>query len=387
VVSIEDVTALCPVIRANLPGVPCCKISSKQTLFVCLSDAFPGWMVLVLDGRATKVMSSSMGMYELMEHRITLAEDINKDRAPFRDMGVVYFIDPTESNIDKIIADFSGKKKKYGNDVFIFTLSACPDKILGKVKACRSLLKRIKVFNEFNCDFLAKESRIFDLGMKSCFRQLFLEPDPHGIEAEIAKKLVTLCATLKEYPIIRYQEDSKRSKAIATLVSQKLNEFVGNSPDWWYHGMYDNTRGRSTLLLIDRSEDPLSPFMHEFTYQAMANDLLNFEGNKISIETDKGSKDVLLNMDDKVWLEYKMKHVAEVVDNLTDKLKEFAKNQGVESNGSNQTFEELVSLSFILFSIYILNFLLSCYVQRVKHCGKSRSLLRLCLKLTIITIL
>jgi len=141
------------------------------------------------------------------------------------------------------------------------------------------------------------------------------------------------------------------------------------------------------LLLIDRSEDPLSPFMHEFTYQAMANDLLNFEGNKISIETDKGSKDVLLNMDDKVWLEYKMKHVAEVVDNLTDKLKEFAKNQGVESNGSNQTFEELVSLSFILFSIYILNFLLSCHVQRVKHCGKSRSLLRLCLKLTIITIL
>lgn len=35
-----------------------------------------------------------------------------------------------------------------------------------------------------------------------------------------------------------------------------------------------NTRPRATLLITDRSMDTVAPFLHEFTYQAMANDLL-----------------------------------------------------------------------------------------------------------------
>jgi syntaxin-binding protein 1 len=36
-------------------------------------------------------------------------------------------------------------------------------------------------------------------------------------------------------------------------------------------------RGRGTLIITDRSMDPVAPFLHEFTYQAMVNDLLPIE--------------------------------------------------------------------------------------------------------------
>jgi len=66
-----------------------------------------------------------------------------------------------------------------------------------------------------------------------------------------------------------------------------MNEFVAAAPSWWYYGMQGNMeRDRSTLLLLDRSLDVLSPLMHEFTYQAMVNDLLNIDDDKISYKSE-----------------------------------------------------------------------------------------------------
>ena len=62
------------------------------------------------------------------------------------------------------------------------------------------------------------------------------------------------------------------------------------------------------MLLLDRCDDPLSPLIHEFTYQAMVNDLLPIEEGKITYTTDinsgkSESKDVLLNENDELWRE------------------------------------------------------------------------------------
>jgi Sec1 family len=49
-----------------------------------------------------------------------------------------------------------------------------------------------------------------------------------------------------------------------------MNAFVAGANDWRFHGQDSGSdRGRSTLLLIDRADDPLSPLMHEFTYQVL----------------------------------------------------------------------------------------------------------------------
>jgi len=46
-------------------------------------------------------------------------------------------------------------------------------------------------------------------------------------------------------------------------------------------------KGRATMIITDRTMDMIAPFVHEFTYQAMANDLLPIEnGTKFAYVTD-----------------------------------------------------------------------------------------------------
>lgn len=47
------------------------------------------------------------------------------------------------------------------------------------------------------------------------------------------------------------------------------------------------SKGRATLIITDRTMDMIAPFVHEFTYQAMANDLLPIEnGTKFAYVND-----------------------------------------------------------------------------------------------------
>jgi syntaxin-binding protein 1 len=71
------------------------------------------------------------------------------------------------------------------------------------------------------------------------------------------------------------------------------------------------------LYILDRSVDLTAPLVHEFTYQAMANDLLKIEdGVKFHHEFASGSgeissKDVILDENDSIWAEIRHSHIAE----------------------------------------------------------------------------
>ena len=66
----------------------------------------------------------------------------------------------------------------------------------------------------------------------------------------------------------RNSGSSTRAEAIAHDFQGKMNQFISGANDWKFHGQDTGSdRGRSTLMIIDRAEDPLSPLMHEFTYQ------------------------------------------------------------------------------------------------------------------------
>jgi ABC-type arginine/histidine transport system permease subunit len=72
-------------------------------------------MVLVLDDESTRVISSVLTMYDIMEERVTLVEQLFKNRQPFREMEVIYLVSPTVEAATKIVEDFpSETKAKYG---------------------------------------------------------------------------------------------------------------------------------------------------------------------------------------------------------------------------------------------------------------------------------
>jgi ribosomal protein L20A (L18A) len=89
-------------------------------LIIYCCAVIAGWKVLVMDGESTRVISSALTMYDIMERRVTLVEQLEKNRQPFADMDVIYLATPTVDAARKICGDFESRQKaKYGS-VHIF---------------------------------------------------------------------------------------------------------------------------------------------------------------------------------------------------------------------------------------------------------------------------
>jgi len=304
-----------------------------------------------------KVISAAVGMYDIMEQQVSIVESLEKKRAPFKDMAAIYILAPTHDSVRRLLDDFADKNKVlYGRAIFLYFLGPVPKNMINELKQCKQLIKRLKAMAEINVDFLIKEERAFVLDMNDPFASLYRG---NSAELKAAEKLVTLCATLNEYPYIRYSQSSRTCNSLASIFKMKMDQFVGSNPSWWYHGsgncpFHNGERDRSTVLLLDRSSDCLTPLMHDFTYQAMVNDLLKVYGDKITYKAESPDnprktedKDVLLNDKDKLWVEMRGEHIAKVIEVLSGRIQEVVNsstsNVARKDKGSNMSLAQLAS--------------------------------------------
>lgn len=147
-------------------------------------------------------------------------------------------------------------------------------------------------------------------------------------------EVVSLCACLGEYPVIRYYKPRAPTHEASVLCSH-LARFIQDELDRFAQFQKDfppNTnRPRGILLVVDRSLDMFSPLLHEFTYQAMAHDLLPIkDGDKVTYETviNEGTpneevKEMEIGEKDRVWVDYRHAHMKDVLERIGDDFAKF----------------------------------------------------------------
>uniref|UniRef100_A0A8C2DKH5 Syntaxin binding protein 3 n=1 Tax=Cyprinus carpio TaxID=7962 RepID=A0A8C2DKH5_CYPCA len=261
--------------------------------------------ILILDQFTTRLLSSCCKMSNLMSEGITIVEDLHKNREPVPEMKAIYFMRPTAECIDKFIDDFKPKPKYKA--AFVFFTDYCPDDLFDKMK--KNCAKHIKVCKEINISFLPLEAQVSVSG--DAFKSLYSpnSKDRDQTLETIANQIVTLCATLDEYPGVRYKKDSANGNKLAELVDNKLAR---------HYELDDNSKKKgktpALLLIVDRALDPVSPVLHELTYQAMAYDLIPIKDNTYEYDTlkDGSKKEALLNEEDELWVKLRHMHIAEV---------------------------------------------------------------------------
>lgn len=313
-----------------------------------------GWMVLVMDDVATRTISSVLGMYDIMEAKVTLVEQLSRPRQPFREMEVIYLITPTEESINYVLNDFQSDSKATYGDVHLFFLSPMPDAIFSMLRQNTTLIRRVKTLKEVNLEFCAPESSTFHLDIPNSLPLMYGDAPSPTLAMDTARKLMTLCVSLNEYPNIRYQTSSRFCEQVANSLLSMIGEFAErNKSTWWSYGSPGHKdRDRAILLITDRTLDPLTPLMHDYTYQSMVNDLLPVEEQKISYKTDTHSgkretKDALLNESDDLWVEFRHVHIARVIESLTQRMQDFiTNNQGAalaKSSGKDMSLQAMAA--------------------------------------------
>lgn len=245
-------------------------------------------------------------------------------------------------SIQRVINDFTKSKQNRSGNLYavahLFFTSSLDDRLFFKLKSSAAS-QFIRTLKEIYLDFVPIESQCFTLDRGHSMISHFNPDVAHDIvlaeDKSMAKQLASFCITLGEFPHIRYTESSK-SNGITGRFSKLLYDELEKhaqvaGADFPSPECANSSSVKTTLVILDRTVDTMSPLLHEFTYQAMANDLLTFtdDGTKYKYtysSNTEGTREKEIVLDegsDLLWASVRHTHIAECINNILSSFNKF----------------------------------------------------------------
>ncbi|KAM6358784.1 sec1 family domain-containing protein 1 isoform 2-T2 [Alca torda] len=271
------------------------------------STGEPVWKVLIYDRFGQDIISPLLSVKELRDMGITLHLLLHSDRDAIPDVPAVYFVMPTEENIDRMC----------------------------------------QVFDQY-LNFITLEDDMFVLcnqnkelvSYRAINRPDITDTEMETIMDTIVDSLFCFFVTLGAIPIIRCSRGTA-AEMVAVKLDKKLRENLRDARNSLFTG---DTLGagqfsfqRPLLVLVDRNIDLATPLHHTWTYQALVHDVLDFHLNRVNLEESTGTesspagarpkkknkKSYDLTASDKFWQKHKGSPFPEVAESVQQELESY----------------------------------------------------------------
>lgn len=106
--------------------------------------------------------------------------------------------------------------------------------------------------------------------------------------------IIALLLSLKKRPLIRYEKNSLLTKKLATEIRYHMTQ-----EEQLFE--FRKTDTAPILLLLDRRDDPITPLLSQWTYQAMVHELIGIQNGRVDLSDvpgiSKEQKEIVLSQD------------------------------------------------------------------------------------------
>lgn len=247
--------------------------------------------VLLLDPDTTSIISLVSTQSYLLQNEVYLVDRLaNKSRERMKHLKALVFVRPTSDNVQYLVEELQEPKYNSYNIVFTNCLSRAHLERMAEADE----FEVVKSIHEYYADYLAINTDLFALATSPSAHPIY---GPSSTEwngdafVRCSQGLAAVLLSLKKRPAIRYE----RNSLMAQTMAKEMQRIIDTEDKLFDFPRVDTP---AILLIVDRKNDPITPLLTQWTYQAMVHDQLTIKNGRVALPNEREElRDIVLTAD------------------------------------------------------------------------------------------
>ncbi|GAX73583.1 hypothetical protein CEUSTIGMA_g1034.t1 [Chlamydomonas eustigma] len=251
-----------------------------RAYILAVVSAAQGYKALLVDKETMRIASTLLGRTELGEHGIVLVERLETTGKDHHELKAMCFIRPTRENMTLLKKELRSPRFQSYSLYFTNLVSPVHLQELAEADAVKELVQEVQ---EYYGDFVAIDPHHFTI------------PCPRN-ELFIGQR--------SGQPSQEFQRGSDHTQRLADSLYQLTYK--------QQYSIFDfGARSNPIVLILDRKDDPVTPLLTQWTYQAMLHEMMGLNDGTVTLknvekDADPAAREMVL---DPAQDEFYRKHI------------------------------------------------------------------------------
>jgi vacuolar protein sorting-associated protein 45 len=279
-----------------------------SSYFDRIVSSVPGMKTVLLDEHTTRCIAMCYTQSQIMDKGVFLVMPLinkldptkNRDaisiddvtssssnQPPPRDkmqhLKCIIICHPSEESIQEILKELASPC--YG-EYHIFFTNHLKEDVLNKF-AQADRYNIVKQIWEYYADYLAVNRDLFDFDLDNYMKlsrnrgRWNATMEYEKLFRRSVKGLLAVLLSLRQKPVIRATAQSE----LAQMFARELKHEIDYKKDLFDFGSSMSGNTETLLLILDRRDDPVTPLLNQWTYQAMVHELIGIRDNIVDLRS------------------------------------------------------------------------------------------------------